>query len=150
MYYSEQRMTIYLTDLGRNICCMPQLYKEILKSLIIYKPKAGNYALIPIIHQNKVVRYLYYKLIACCLRATGMMLASSVLTSSGQLKIFFHVLPTGFFPFPKDVQLLLLCQSKDFIMQETHSNLSFMYLCLSSQIYVGNFSGKRWPGVLFI
>lgn len=28
MYYSEQRMTIYLTDLGRNICCMPQLYKE--------------------------------------------------------------------------------------------------------------------------
>lgn len=28
MYYSEQRMTIYLTALGRKICCMPQLHKE--------------------------------------------------------------------------------------------------------------------------
>lgn len=28
MYYSEQRMTIYLTAFGRKICCVPQLYKE--------------------------------------------------------------------------------------------------------------------------
>lgn len=28
MYYSEQRITIYLTAFGRKICCVPQLYKE--------------------------------------------------------------------------------------------------------------------------